>query len=549
MKRFTIILFFFVMLSAAKHLSAQSPDNPKVKRIDWKETSAPPTIANQARMFFDAATDSFKARMPNGTIFTFGGGGIGSTIWTRTGTNVYLQNNAWDVGIGTGSPVAKLHVADSGMVALFGSEIYFFLGNDSLSITPTGIDAFSNIGGGSGYYASLHDTIINFAVTSGDTMGEYINYGWAWGLAGSTATADSVARLRWDGRARAWKFGIDGGNNVLQINADDETVQIPDLAGSGTRLVTASSTGVLATETIANVSPWTGNGTNVYLRDSSDNVGIGISSPTSKLDVNGNIRVLITNLSGENGSFTVDTSSFSLEQGTTYDSGNRQYNANILSVNGFVEINTTAKNAVILDTFKSGQFRLDTATLAFYQTRFIGGSPFDTTLVFYIDTNKNIGIGTATPTYKLTISAPDSVLGIVADSGAITYDGTKFLLSGSGTTTQFDVSLDDGSAPSIQFNINPTEGINTTKGINTTAGDAATIDAPVGRFRKDTSGDAFTLTNSFITANSIIQLTPANAAIDGTATTWTVSAGVGSAVITFNAAPTANFDMNFFIIN
>ena len=87
------------------------------------------------------------------------------------------------------------------------------------------------------------------------------------------------------------------------------------------------------------------------------------------------------------------------------------------------------------------------------------------------------------------------------------------------------------------------------KTINTTAGDAATINAIAGRFRKDNSGATFTLTDSYITANSIIQITPANAVIDATATTWTVSAGVGSATITFNLAPTANFDMNFFIIN
>jgi len=85
--------------------------------------------------------------------------------------------------------------------------------------------------------------------------------------------------------------------------------------------------------------------------------------------------------------------------------------------------------------------------------------------------------------------------------------------------------------------------------INTTAGDGATINARAGRFRKDTSGAAFTLTNSMITANSIILLTPANAAIDATATTWTVSAGSGTATITLNAAPTANFDINFVVVN
>jgi hypothetical protein len=87
------------------------------------------------------------------------------------------------------------------------------------------------------------------------------------------------------------------------------------------------------------------------------------------------------------------------------------------------------------------------------------------------------------------------------------------------------------------------------KSIDTTAGDSATINAIAGRFRKDNTGSTFTLTNSFITANSIIVLQAANAAIDATATGWTVSAGAGSATITFNAAPTSNFDMNFLVIN
>ena len=89
----------------------------------------------------------------------------------------------------------------------------------------------------------------------------------------------------------------------------------------------------------------------------------------------------------------------------------------------------------------------------------------------------------------------------------------------------------------------------TTKAINVTSGNAATINSPAGRFRKDNSGAVFTLTNSYITANSIVVLTPANAAVDVTGTIYTVLAGAGSAVITWVAAPAADFDMNFLVIN
>lgn len=83
--------------------------------------------------------------------------------------------------------------------------------------------------------------------------------------------------------------------------------------------------------------------------------------------------------------------------------------------------------------------------------------------------------------------------------------------------------------------------------INTTAGDAATINAMCGRFRKDNSGTTFTLTNSFITANSIIVLQPTT--FDATATRVVPLAGSGSAVITFDAVPDSDWDINFIIKN
>lgn len=91
--------------------------------------------------------------------------------------------------------------------------------------------------------------------------------------------------------------------------------------------------------------------------------------------------------------------------------------------------------------------------------------------------------------------------------------------------------------------------------INTSAGDSATINALSGRFRKkSTSGTDFTLTNSFITANSIILLTfasvPGAAGYDAPI----VVASAGSAIIYFKtasvaAAPSNNVDVNFLIIN
>lgn len=111
-------------------------------------------------------------------------------------------------------------------------------------------------------------------------------------------------------------------------------------------------------------------------------------------------------------------------------------------------------------------------------------------------------------------------------SASFTFDGTTF------------------SAPAITF---------TNTSINTTAGDAATINASAGRFRKDNSGSTFTLTNSFISSNSIILLTLVTTGIT-TGYQLSVQAGSGSATITFEtagvgAAPSANCDVDFIVIN
>jgi hypothetical protein len=88
----------------------------------------------------------------------------------------------------------------------------------------------------------------------------------------------------------------------------------------------------------------------------------------------------------------------------------------------------------------------------------------------------------------------------------------------------------------------------TSKTINTTSGDAATIDSPIGRVRKDNTGTVFTLTNSFITANSIIMITFASdPGPNPTHAVW-VTAGSGSCTINFDAAPN-ECDINFMIMN
>lgn len=146
---------------------------------------------------------------------------------------------------------------------------------------------------------------------------------------------------------------------------------------------------------------------------------------------------------------------------------------------------------------------------------------------------------TALPTRTLDVSGNFAVSLTSTLSGAVLCGNT---FSATSTSSVNGVQLVSGG-----FTV-------TTKAINTTAGDAATINSTNGRFRKDNTGATFVLTNSQITANSIILLTFAS---DPGATGYdspVVTAIAGSATITFKtagvaAAPTNNTDINFFVIN
>ncbi len=90
-------------------------------------------------------------------------------------------------------------------------------------------------------------------------------------------------------------------------------------------------------------------------------------------------------------------------------------------------------------------------------------------------------------------------------------------------------------------------------GINSTAGDSATINFLRGRFRKDTSGNTFTLTNCHITISSIITLTLATPGLTA-GYQISVQEYPGSAIIFFEtagvgAAPSTNVDINFVVSN
>ena len=246
MKQFTIFLFSLVMLSAAKHLSAQSPDNPKVKRVDFKATSTPATNG-QARLYFE--TDSFKARLPNGTIFVFGGGDSIADYcpWDTTSTAIIQKDATLNVGIGTPTPVSKLHVFSINNTYVLASSVDSSCG---YAMYTKGENAAISL--------MENDTSLSFTGAVGDVVDMSI--------------------------------------------APNGVVTVSNLGGNGdSAVVLSSNTGVLSSATLSSISPWTSDSSTIYQNDTTKKVGIGTATPLQQFHVlgdsyfNGSVGIGISN--------------------------------------------------------------------------------------------------------------------------------------------------------------------------------------------------------------------------------------------------------------
>ena len=152
-----------------------------------------------------------------------------------------------------------------------------------------------------------------------------------------------------------------------------------------------------------------------------------------------------------------------------------------------------------------------------------------------------VGIGSVAPVAELEVTAPSSY-SVAVKATSYTTTATSYVFRGfNSASTNILSARADGQ-------------LSTTYSVSASAGDAATLNAASGYFTKDASGTTFTLTNSLVTAASIIMLqfgtvglTAGNNAV--------VVPGAGSAVITFQSAagaaeaPNANAIVNFWIVN
>ena len=261
--------------------------------------------------------------------------------WNSSGTNVYLNDSTASVGIGTVSPLSRLHINDSSaegaltITNVSGTTIFFVNGSSgNVGVGTTNpVETLSVTGN---FSVSGNFSFVGGLAVGGDLMGvdgvgpNAVSSGWVddgtvvrlidstnsvgIGTSSPNEALEVIGNVRVSGSINATNLNTTGQtilayssgnvgigntipNNTLDVSGNANvsgilhassvnvsgTVEATTFIGSG-----ASLTGISST-----TPPWNSSGTNVYLNDSSASVGIGTSSPNAnyKLEVFGNVSI------------------------------------------------------------------------------------------------------------------------------------------------------------------------------------------------------------------------------------------------------------------
>lgn len=274
------------------------------------------------------------------------GCGGGATGWTDGGTNIYVTTLTDNVGIGTSSPDGKFGVWGNGTTTGVNTRWKDSAGTTKVTILDNG-----NVGIGTANPSTI------LGVVGGPVK--------IWTTAGTDTNATSSGELYVEG-----DLEVDG-----------------SIYGDGANITNLSGLGS---------GGWTDGGTNVSVTTTTDNVGIGVTSGTGRLDVRGD-EVRIWTGSGSNAQALSSGELYvgaDLEvDGTIYGalSGNA-LTATELLVNG--TNCSTGSYARGVDTL--GQAESCTAIV-------VAGWTDGGTNVILTTTTDNVGIGTTTPTGVLDV--------------------------------------------------------------------------------------------------------------------------------------------------
>jgi hypothetical protein len=301
--------------------------------------------------------------------------GAGGGGWINEGNIVKLETDSDTVGIGTNSPSEKLHVAGNllvtgkGTIGTGHTNTGYFAFVAGTNNTATGDyskigggasnsagGARSTIGGGANNAANADDAVVSGgwgntaggenSVVAGGVLNAANGYS---GLVGGgyQNSADSNYGVIGGGRSNfiggqysvipggyadtvtseySYLFGINSDLtqdstfmvDMPHIRFGDESTgyEYPASDGSSGQVMATDGSGQLSWTDQTGDGGWADDGTIVRLESDTDSVGIGISTPSEKFEVNGNIKASGTITSGNSISIDGDNSKITSSVGT-----------------------------------------------------------------------------------------------------------------------------------------------------------------------------------------------------------------------------------------